>query len=590
MAIIATEVRNHYYGPDSYGSVGYIYNIGKYEVTAGQYAAFLNAVAKADTYGLYNSKMWSDTWGCKIQQTGTSGSYIYSVAADWANRPVNYVSYWDACRFANWLGNGQRTGAQDASTTECGTYTLDGYTSTDGRAIQRSADWKWAVTSQESGIRQRIYKGGGTNAGYWLYPTQSDTAPSTICCQRTLETAPTTSQRLQYWSPYYRTNVGEFENSASAYGTFDQGGNVYEWNESIIYIGSYVSRGIRGCAFESVEQNMQHQPARTSTRRPRCASSGSECPKLPPFLSRHPLSPCLVGWQDCLALGDAGHRPLHIGLFTILPGVAQAMAGSPLCAACTMLRIRTNKSWRSFGSSDDSPSRCSLRAFVVNSLPATLNLQLRTFASHFWYNPSMRRIDRILARPINLPLREPFETAQRRAVSSPTVIVELHAGDIVGLGEATPVRYVTGEDAKTVVVDIATANEALEGARLSEFRLSAGKLTEALPYGKSARAGVEMALYDAVCKDLGIPLYAYLGGAPCVSRPISRSRWSRPIARKREPPKWPRTVSSASRSRWARMSTKTPAAWSRSAKARRAASSYSTPIRASPRPGRAVRA
>ena len=39
------------------GAVGYTYNIGKYEVTAGQYTAFLNAVAKTDTYGLYNTNM-----------------------------------------------------------------------------------------------------------------------------------------------------------------------------------------------------------------------------------------------------------------------------------------------------------------------------------------------------------------------------------------------------------------------------------------------------------------------------------------------------------------------------------------------------
>ena len=83
------------------------YAIGKYEVTAGQYTEFLNAKAKTDTYGLYNTNMWSDTYGCKIQQTGSSGSYAYSVAADYANRPVNYVSFWDAARFTNWLHNGQ---------------------------------------------------------------------------------------------------------------------------------------------------------------------------------------------------------------------------------------------------------------------------------------------------------------------------------------------------------------------------------------------------------------------------------------------------------------------------------------------------
>lgn len=126
----------------------------------------------------------------------------------------------------------------------------------------------------------------------------------------------------------------------------------------------------------------------------------------------------------------------------------------------------------------------------------------------------MTRIDRILARRINLPLREPFETAQRRAVSSPTVLVELAAGDVVGYGEATPVRYVTGEDVVTVVHDIATAARALEGARLSEYRLSSRKLAEVLPHGKSARAGIEIAIFDAYCKTLGIPLHAFLGGAP----------------------------------------------------------------------------
>jgi L-alanine-DL-glutamate epimerase-like enolase superfamily enzyme len=125
----------------------------------------------------------------------------------------------------------------------------------------------------------------------------------------------------------------------------------------------------------------------------------------------------------------------------------------------------------------------------------------------------MQRIDRILAHSVDLPLREPFETAQRRATSSPTVIVELRSGDITGYGEATPVRYVTGEDTSTVLHDVATAADALEGAVLSEYRLSSRKLAEVLPYGKSARAGIEMAIFDALCKALGVPLYRYLGGA-----------------------------------------------------------------------------
>jgi len=239
------------YGPDRVcGAVGYSYNIGKYEVTAGQYTDFLNKVAKTDTYGLYNGAMWGGLTGCKIQQSGSSGSYTYSVASDWANRPVNYVSYWDACRFANWLHNGQPTAIQNVATTERGAYILDGYTGTDGRTISRNAGSKWAVTSEDEWYKAAYYKGGGTNAGYWDYPTKSDTLPSNVGADGYTDPGNHANYNDKGYytigSPYYRTDVGEFENSASAYGTFDQGGNVWEWNEALVS-GAY--RCVRGNSF-----------------------------------------------------------------------------------------------------------------------------------------------------------------------------------------------------------------------------------------------------------------------------------------------------------------------------------------------------
>ena len=50
-------------------------------------------------------------------------------------------------------------------------------------------------------------------------------------------------------SPYFRTVAGEFELSDSPYGTFDQGGNVFEWNETAV-TGS--SRSLRGGSFFEV--------------------------------------------------------------------------------------------------------------------------------------------------------------------------------------------------------------------------------------------------------------------------------------------------------------------------------------------------
>ena len=242
------------------GAVDYTYDIGKYEVTAGQYRDFLNAVAATDSYGLYSTAMNNDHRGCQITRIGDSGSYTYdfsggtdeapgSTAADWEDRPVNCVSWGDAARFANWLHNGQPTGAQDLSTTEDGAYYLNGaVTNAALKTISRESDWKWAITSEDEWYKAAYHdKSAGLTATYFDYPTSSDTTPSNDL------TDPDGGNNANFLdagytidSPYYHTEVGEFESSESPYDTFDQGGNVFEWNEQILN-GSY--RGWRGGSF-----------------------------------------------------------------------------------------------------------------------------------------------------------------------------------------------------------------------------------------------------------------------------------------------------------------------------------------------------
>ena len=215
-----------------FGAVAYPYQIGKFEVTAAQYVEFLNAKAQSDPDGgLWNNDMDTTRSGsgirCDIRRHGKKGSYTYSVAPEFANRPVNHVSFWDACRFANWLHNGQGDGD-----TENGAYTLNGYKGTDGRRVKRNPGAKWFVPSEDEWYKSAYYdpdKVGG--AGYWDYPTRSDSKPSRDVAA---------SNAANYYDGNYLdpanyfTPIGAFANSPSAYGTFDQAGNVYEGTEGLI--------------------------------------------------------------------------------------------------------------------------------------------------------------------------------------------------------------------------------------------------------------------------------------------------------------------------------------------------------------------
>ncbi len=96
-----------------YGGVAHEFKIAKFEVTIGQYAAFLNAVAKNDTYGVYDPGMAANLNSAGTNRTGAAGSYAYAPfgpagaappgAASAADRPANYINWVRAARWANWM-------------------------------------------------------------------------------------------------------------------------------------------------------------------------------------------------------------------------------------------------------------------------------------------------------------------------------------------------------------------------------------------------------------------------------------------------------------------------------------------------------
>ena len=98
------------------GAVADVFAMGKYEVTIGQYTTFLNSVASvtSDSYvvNLWNTNMATDlnVAGISRSGSGSEGSpYSYSGLGS-GNRPIAYVSWFSAARFANWMNNGATTG------------------------------------------------------------------------------------------------------------------------------------------------------------------------------------------------------------------------------------------------------------------------------------------------------------------------------------------------------------------------------------------------------------------------------------------------------------------------------------------------
>lgn len=253
--IALSQVRNSQNPPDSssYGAVNYDYQIGTNDITINQYATFLNAVAASDPYGLYNSNLETNANIAGILQSGTAGNYTYSVIGTSGGDPVTYVTWLDAARFCNWLQNGQPTTlGENTGSTETGAYTLNGDTTSGLESKNPSATW-W-IPSENEWYKAAYYDPtvGGTG-GYWIFPTRSNVAPGNLIGTGTNDAnyytgiAETTGYSLTQSSTFsplqsYLTPVGSFTGSPSYYGTYDQGGDVFQWNDVIVN----TSRGVRG--------------------------------------------------------------------------------------------------------------------------------------------------------------------------------------------------------------------------------------------------------------------------------------------------------------------------------------------------------
>ncbi len=200
-------------------------------------------MAASNPNGLYNANMGSHPLG-GITQSGSSGSFTYEAKTDMGDKPVNYVSIGDAMRFTNWINNGQ-----GAATTESGAYDMTQSLST---VDHNGSANVWLPTENEwykAAYYQPAAAGGDTDS-YWLYATQSNSAPTIATVDANGNITNDGANVANYikgaiWNGQTGnvTTVGSAgATSDSYYGAYDLGGNVWEWNEAI----SGSDRGVRG--------------------------------------------------------------------------------------------------------------------------------------------------------------------------------------------------------------------------------------------------------------------------------------------------------------------------------------------------------
>jgi L-alanine-DL-glutamate epimerase-like enolase superfamily enzyme len=131
----------------------------------------------------------------------------------------------------------------------------------------------------------------------------------------------------------------------------------------------------------------------------------------------------------------------------------------------------------------------------------------------------MTKIDSLHAKGLTRELKSPFKISLGTQTNISNVIIKIKLEDgTTGIGEAAPVSIVTHESQETALAAIELARSLITGMEIENTRGIHLALKHHLETQHSARAGVEMAVFDALCKLWGCSLAELAGGTSALVR------------------------------------------------------------------------
>jgi len=214
--------------PSGMGAVAEVFRMATKETSNSQYVQFLNSVDPfgSNPNGIYNANMSSNALGGILFDSSAANGFKYSVKpgtragvpeATYANMPVNFVTWFSAARFVNWLENGMQS---NPLMMEMGTYTLANATS--GPIAARNPGSTYFLPSADEWYKAAFFNG----SSYTTYQTNSNTTPTA-----SLNIALTNVGNFSgiAGGPI---DVGAYVNTASAYGLYDMLGNINEMTDT----------------------------------------------------------------------------------------------------------------------------------------------------------------------------------------------------------------------------------------------------------------------------------------------------------------------------------------------------------------------